>query len=277
MKYIIPLLAVICNAQDFAQMEKALKANNLKMRQKALTGLFWLPHLPVNDDFRSTIQIRNDDPDLELTVNLFFRNQGDATLATFRDQDGIQRTDALWEATIEPLGIAEIQLLALAGGARSTYAAVFTLSSVEPVIGTDRVAIESSYSWMTGGQVKSIAAAAATKGTEAFKANIDRMPTVWSSEPKFRGLAFLNTNLDLSCDCVIFLVDSDGSAVDLFETTIPPNEKWLGLITDLFPSLDLLISNGQGHVFAFCDQEVSATVLTFQGNALGAAPVTRFQ
>jgi len=263
------LLSGICFGQVPVELEEFAK--------KAIVGVQWIPHLPANEDFKSSVLVRNDDVDDAVRfLVVFLLPSGPNALVTYVDENGVQGQSDTWEVSVPSQGSALAYITAI-DGARSVHAIVFSLREpAADIIGTDNVGIEASYARVANGQVLATVGHGSVKPTRGFKMNLDYTTSPFSFENKLRGLAIVNTDLDVSCDCRTFLVTRSGIPVASDTLTIPAREKWLGLAADLFPGANTLLQHGQGSIFLACEKEISVLGLTFQGNALGSAPIFRF-
>ncbi|CAM2066363.1 hypothetical protein SCOR_13365 [Sulfidibacter corallicola] len=241
-----------------------------------------IPHLAINDSWRSAVMVRND-TNRTITIEFDLLDiDGRLVNAVIFDGAGNQLTPgSQYRALIAPFEILVFEFDDIVEN-RANLQAFFY--SDEADVGYSLEAIYSSFE--NGAKNATVGVAVQTPGPN-FLINIDQRIDAYSERRKFRGLALTNASTQ-TCDCVVNLYDDGANGANdqplstVTVNSIPSGGKWLGTTYDLFPQIDTLLGNpglGYGYLEFKCNQNVAALGLAFENGSQisSSVPVDYFE
>ena len=232
-------------------------------------GTTWIPHLSANEQFKSTIFLRNDSFDAPLTVTAtFFASDGTAPAVSLSDSNGPQSGVSEWSATLAPQTARVIELDSVTGGDdRSVQARITGVDGAGNE--SELLAIEAAFALFDGTNVVSKVGVAVSDPSTFFKVNLNGA--------ELRGFGVTNTDAAQACDCTFTMVGGEGQQLATAIVSIPAQGKWLGVVEDLFPNVGELLGSDLGHMSALCSESVSVQALAFNEGVMSGVPATGFQ
>lgn len=226
-----------------------------------------VPHLAINDQWKSTLNVRNDNSSPITLEFQFYTPDGDPATARFFTSDN--RNQELsgqgFNLVLSGYEIFSFEFDSV-DNASSIHVYVFETND------NSNYSLETIYNNYSGGQKLSAVGVGYQPANNNFIMNIDHREDAYSEGFLFRGMALTNTS-ESNCECDVFFYDDgfNGSnqnvgPFDLGTLTLGPSEKWLWVSTDGFAgqNLDDLMSVGLGHIFMECNQPVSVLGLSFE-------------
>lgn len=236
-----------------------------------------IPHLAVNDAWKSALTIRND-LDVAIAVLMEFNDRfGNPIGATFYDSDDFEYNGEGFQFTLFPYEIYVLEFDQLEGNALSFQVAVVTAEE-DAFYG-----LEALYSNFSGqSKVTAVGVGVGPPG-DLFVLNLDQRLDAYTLNQKFRGLAITNNEADV-CDCEVRLSNDLGESFDQsgdYPTVILSMNgygKWLGTIYDLYPDIDQLLPRGFGYLEVGCTRLVSTLGLAFEAGTpiVASVPIDYF-
>ncbi len=237
-----------------------------------------VPHLAVNDAWKSALTIRNDS-DATISVLMEFNDAtGNPISVTFYDSDNFEYVGEGFEFALFPYEIYVLEFDLLNGNAANFQIAVVTAEE-ESAYG-----LEAVFSNFSGQEKVTAVGVGVNPPGNLFVLNLDQRLDAYTLNQKFRGLAITNNEADV-CDCEVRLYNDLGeSGDDLGEypsliLSMNGYGKWLGTIYDLYPDIDQLLPAGFGYIEVGCTRLVSTLGLAFEAGTpiVASVPVDYFE
>jgi hypothetical protein len=259
--------AAMATERQLVDQPEHRERKTVEINGKRMNTFKTVPHLAVNDQWKSTLNIRNDNNAPIVLEVQFFKPNGDRATVNFFTSDN--RNQIITTQTF-PLNLSGYELFSFefdsVEDANSLHIYIFEAND------NTNYSIETIYNNYSGSQKLSAVGVGNLPANNNFILNIDHRQDAYSSGFLFRGMAVTNT-ADSTCNCDVFFYDDGfGGAnenvgpYDLGRLTLGPSEKWLWISTDGFAGQDLdnLMSVGLGHIFMECTQPVAVLGLGFE-------------
>lgn len=239
----------------------------IEVSGKRMNTFKTVPHLAVNDQWKSMLNVRNDNNSMINLEFQFYKPNGDPANVRFFTSDNRNQEFSGQGFTLLLSGYELFSFeFDSVEDASSLHIYVFEAND------NSNYSLETIYNNYSGNQKLSAVGVGNQPANNNFIINIDHREDAYSANDLFRGMAVTNT-ADASCECDVFFYNDgfDGSnenvgPIILGELILGPSEKWLWVSTDGFAgqSLDNLMSVGLGHLFMECSQPVSVLGLAFE-------------
>ncbi len=234
-----------------------------------------IPHMSANNIWKSSLLIRND-ATYSIQVFLeFIAPDGLPVDVLFVDSDGNEFESNGFAPTLSGYEIYGLDFDLAADDFQSFQVFAYT-EEIDRFYG-----LEAVYHRYNGNQKEATVGSPYLPAFPRFLLNMDERFDLFSGQQKFRGLAITNTENN-DCDCTAYLYDNglEGANLDGFLDSVRielgPQQKYVGLVIDLFPDVDTLLAQGFGYIDVDCEGRlVTAMGLAFETDSplAGSVPV----
>lgn len=274
--FAIPPLEIVRNAKsvDWSQLPTRGIAPQ-RDKNARVDVLKVVPHLSANDIWKSSLLIRNDATyDIQVFLE-FIAPDGLPVDVRFVDSDGSEFVASGFSPVLSGYEIFGLDFDVVSEGFASFQVFAYTSES-ERFYG-----LEALYHRYDGNAKVASVGAPYLPAFPRFLLNMDERFDLFSGQQKFRGLALTNTESE-NCDCIAYLYDDglDGANlqgyIDAVTIQLGSQQKWVGLIIDLFPDIDDQLAKGFGYIDVDCQgRYVNAMGLAFETNSplAGSVPI----
>lgn len=228
-----------------------------------------IPHMAINSQWKSTLNLRNDNNSVIGLEVQFFKMNGDRATAEFETSDGQRVNGEGFSFDLFGYELFSLEFISVEG-ANSIHIYIFEEND------NTNYSTETIYSNYSNQTKLSAVGVGNPIASNNFIMNIDHRADLFSGGDLFRGLAVTNT-AESNCDCDVFFYDKGFGGTnqtvgpyDLGTLRLAGSEKWLWVSTDGFAgqSLDTLMGDeGLGHIFMECSQPVAVLGLGFEAGS----------
>ena len=245
-----------------------------------------VPHLPANDQWKSTLTFRNDSNLPTEFIIEFFAADGSPVSLVFFDslQPNTAQTGSAFIIRLAEFEIYSLDFDSIGTGGlnvASFHAFISTVTS------STTLSMEAIYNLFDGPDMVASVGVPVTAPGQRFFMNVDQRINPYTQRQRFRGSAITNT-FDSNCDCLATLYSDLGFIAAETQFQIPPRGKWLGTTYDLFDTIDFLLDpnpstpndgTGIGYIEFQCSLPVGVLGLAFENSTpiVASVPIDFFE